>query len=106
MYDVERPEVEVARALSFFWKGIRVADVKTFAQWMEERKLAQSQIVAASGLEERVVEAIVRGRYTPSPQQRERLAASLGVDLEQITWDHATAVDHMYGHGAQFGRSP
>jgi transcriptional regulator with XRE-family HTH domain len=83
-----------------------MADVKTFAQWMAERNLTQAQIVAASGLEERVVEAIVRGRYTPSPQQRQQLAAALGVELEQITWDHATAVDHLYGHGAQFGRSP
>jgi transcriptional regulator with XRE-family HTH domain len=83
-----------------------MADEKTFAQWMAERKLSQDQIVAASGLDQRVVEAIVRGRYTPSPQQRERLAAALGVDLAQITWDHATAVDHLYGHGAQFGRSP
>jgi transcriptional regulator with XRE-family HTH domain len=83
-----------------------MADVKTVAQWMAARKLAQDQIVAASGLDERVVEAIVRGRYTPSPQQRQRLAAALGVDLAQITWEHATAVDHLYGHGAQFGRSP
>jgi len=83
-----------------------MADVKTFSQWMAERNLTQAQIVAASRLEERVVEAIVRGRYTPSPQQRQQLAAALGVELEQITWDHATAVDHLYGHGAQFGRSP
>ncbi|MCI0360275.1 MAG: helix-turn-helix transcriptional regulator [Planctomycetaceae bacterium] len=83
-----------------------MADVKPVAHWMAERKMTQDQIVAASGLEERVVEAIVHGRYTPSPQQREQLAAALGVDLAQITWDHATAVDHLYGHGAQFGRSP
>ena len=83
-----------------------MADVKPVAQWMAERNLTQAQIVASSGLEDRVVEAIVRGRYTPSPQQRQQLAAALGVDMEQITWDHATAVDHLYGHGAQFGRSP
>jgi ribosome-binding protein aMBF1 (putative translation factor) len=83
-----------------------MAEVKPVAQWLADRKLAPAQLVAASGLDERVVEAIVQGRYTPSPQQRARLAAALGVDLAQITWDHATAVDHLYGHGAQFGRSP
>jgi len=83
-----------------------MADVTTVAQWMAERKLTQDQIVASSGLDKRVVEAIVHGRYTPSPHERQRMAAALGVDLEQITWDHATAVDHLYGHGAQFGRSP
>ena len=81
-------------------------DVKTVAQWMAERNLLAAQIVAASGLDERVVEAIIQGRYTPSPQQRSRLAAALGVELEHISWDHATPVDHLYGHGAQFGRSP
>ncbi len=83
-----------------------MADVKTVVQWMAERKLTQDQIVASAGLDKRVVEAIVQGRYTPSPQERQRMAAALGVDWEQITWDHATAVDHLYGHGPQFGRSP
>ena len=81
-------------------------DVRTVAQWIAERNLSPEQLVAGSGLDERVVEAIIRGRYTPSPHQRSRLAAALGVDLEQISWDHANAVDHLYGHGAQFGRSP
>jgi transcriptional regulator with XRE-family HTH domain len=83
-----------------------MTDVKTVAQWMADRQVSQRDLVAASGLDARVVEAICCGRYTPSPQQRERLAAALGVDLAQITWDHANAVDHLYGHGAQFGRSP
>ena len=83
-----------------------MADIKTVSQWMAQRGLDQAQLVAAARLDQRVVEAIVCGRYTPSPEQRKRLAAALGVDLEQITWDHATAVDHLYGHGVQFGRSP
>jgi transcriptional regulator with XRE-family HTH domain len=81
-------------------------DVRTAAQWMEERKFSVAELVAAAGLDGRIVEAIVQGRYTPSPQQRERLAAALGVGVEQITWDHASPVEHMYGHGPQFGRSP
>jgi len=80
--------------------------VKTMAAWMSERRLALSELVVTSGLEERVVAAIAAGRYTPSPQQRERLAAALGVDIEEISWEHATPVEHMYGHGPQFGRSP
>jgi transcriptional regulator with XRE-family HTH domain len=81
-------------------------DVRTAAQWMEERKLSVAELVAAAGLDGRIVEAIVQGRYTPSPHQRDRLAAALGVEVEQITWDHASPVEHMYGHGPQFGRSP
>jgi hypothetical protein len=80
--------------------------VKAVAQWMIDLGLDLDALVAASHLDRRVVEAIVSGRYTPSPDQRRRLAASLGVDAEQIAWGHVTPVEHMYGHGPQFGRSP
>ncbi|HXG11949.1 MAG TPA: helix-turn-helix transcriptional regulator [Gemmataceae bacterium] len=83
-----------------------MGEVKTVAGWMAERGLRLAELVEASGLERRVVEAIAHGRYTPSPQQRQRLAAVLGVSPEQVIWGHRTAVDHMYGHGPQFGRSP
>jgi hypothetical protein len=53
-----------------------------------------------------VVEAIAAGRYTPSPQQRQAMAAALGVGPEQVAWGHQTEVAHVYGHGPQFGRSP
>ena len=80
--------------------------IKSIAAWMEERQLDLPGLVAAAGLEPRVVEAIVEGRYTPSPQQRERLAAALGVSTGEIAWGHVNPVEHMYGHGPQFGRSP
>jgi len=79
---------------------------QTVAQWMAERNIDVAQLVKASRLDERVVAAIVQGRYTPSPQQRQLLADALGVDLDSITWGHAASVEHVYGHGPQFGRSP
>ena len=80
--------------------------VKSVAEWMAERGLDVPGLVAASNLDGRVVQAIVRGRYTPSPQQRQRLADALGVAVEQVAWGHVAQVDHIYGHGPQFGRSP
>ena len=62
--------------------------------------------VEAAALERRVVEAIAQARYTPSPEQRRRLAAALGVSPEQVAWGHQAQVAHVYGHGPQFGRSP
>jgi transcriptional regulator with XRE-family HTH domain len=79
---------------------------RTVAQWMTERNMDLGQLVEMSGLEARVVEAIVQGRYTPSPQQRDALAAALGVSLDEISWGHVATVEHVYGHGPQFGRSP
>jgi hypothetical protein len=83
-----------------------MAQVKTVAEWMAERGFGLPELVAASGLDRRVVEAIAASRYTPSPEQRRRLAAALGVAPEQIVWGHAAPVEHVYGHGPQFGRSP
>jgi transcriptional regulator with XRE-family HTH domain len=83
-----------------------MAVVKTVAEWMAERQMDLPRLVEASGLERRVVEAIACGRYTPSPEQRRRLAAALGVEPDQVAWGHQTPVSHVYGHGPQFGRSP
>jgi hypothetical protein len=80
--------------------------VKTVAQWMTERSLALPELIQASGLDDRVVKAIVESRYTPSPEQRRRLAGALGVEPEQIAWGHQAQISHVYGHGPQFGRSP
>ena len=80
--------------------------VKTVGEWMADRGLDLAVLTAASGLDRRVVEAVAGNRYTPSPQQRQRLAAALGLDPEQIAWGHQAPVEHVYGHGPQFGRSP
>jgi transcriptional regulator with XRE-family HTH domain len=85
---------------------IAMAAMKTVADWMVDRGIALAGLVEASGLDRRAVEAIVRGRFTPRPEQRQRVAAALGVDPEQIAWGHLAQVEHVYGHGPQFGRSP
>jgi len=83
-----------------------MAQVKTLAEWMAIRGMSLPELIEASGVEKRVVEAIANGRYTPSPEQRQRLAAVLGVEANEIAWGHVTEVSHVYGHGPQFGRSP
>ena len=80
--------------------------VKSPAEWMAERGLDLAGLVAAAGLDERVVKAIVAGRYTPSPEQRRRLATALGVTPDDVAWGHVAQVQHVQGHGPQFGRSP
>lgn len=79
---------------------------KTLSEWMMEAGISLAELVEASNLDKRVVEAIAHGRYTPSPEQRRRISAALGVEPEQIAWGHYAQVEHMHGHGPQFGRSP
>jgi len=52
-----------------------------------------------TGLDEGRVTAIVLGRWTPSPKERERVAAALSVTIDDIAWGHATPIQHLYGHG-------
>ena len=83
-----------------------MARVKTLAEWMAERGLDLARLIEASGLDTRVVKAVAAGRYTPSPDERRRLADTLGVGPDEIAWGHVAQVEHVYGHGPQFGRSP
>jgi hypothetical protein len=79
---------------------------RSLSEWMAERGIDLERLLSATGLDRKVVEAILHGRYTPSPQQRRSIAAVLGLEPEQITWGHSNPVSHLYGHGPQFGRTP
>jgi len=68
--------------------------------------MSVDQLVAASKLEAKLVKAIVAGNYTPAPPERQRIAAALNLTVEDISWGHAVPVEHMWGHGPQFGRNP
>jgi hypothetical protein len=80
--------------------------MKPLARHMEETGTTVEELVERSGLDSKLVRAIAAGNYTPSPQERQRLAAALGVSVEDIAWGHAVPVDHLWGHGPQFGRTP
>jgi len=80
--------------------------VRSVAEWMAERGVRLEALLDASGLDGKVLKAILNGQYTPSPQQRQRLATALGIEPEQVAWGHQTPVEHLYGHGPQFGRTP
>jgi ribosome-binding protein aMBF1 (putative translation factor) len=72
---------------------------------MEETGISIGQLVTAAGLDAKLVKAIVSGNFTPSPSQRQRLAAALGVSTDDISWGHEVPVQHIRGNGPQCGRS-
>ena len=67
--------------------------------------MSVAELVAASGLEGRVVKLLLAGNYTPSPSERTRIAGALGVEVEDIAWGHTVQVQHLRGNGPQSGRS-
>jgi len=79
--------------------------MKPLARYMEETGTTLDQLIAAAGLDRKLVKAIVSGNYTPSPFERQRLAAALGISVDEISWGHAVPVQHLRGNGPQTGRA-
>ena len=80
--------------------------VKSVRELCQEQGLEAGQVADKAGLDERRIRAILEGRWTPSPAERRRVAAVFGLAPEEIAWGHTTPVEHLYGHGPQFGRTP
>jgi hypothetical protein len=80
--------------------------LKSVAELCAEHGLDAKQLADRAGLDERRARAIVEGRWTPSPAERDRVAAAFGLTRDRIAWGHSTPVSHLYGHGPQFGRTP
>ncbi len=73
--------------------------VKTVEQLCAENGIDARQLAGRSGLDEQRVAAIVLGRWTPSPRERDAIAAAFGLTRDQIAWGHKIPVQHLYGQG-------
>ena len=80
--------------------------MKLLADHMKAAEMSEEQLADAAKLERKLVHAIVSGNYTAGPSDRKRIAEALAVPVEEIAWGHTVPVDHMWGHGPQFGRTP
>jgi transcriptional regulator with XRE-family HTH domain len=64
-----------------------------------EHKINVKKLAELAGLDEQRVLAIVLGRWTPSPDERDKVATVFGVTREEIAWGHKTPIQHIYGSG-------
>lgn len=69
----------------------------TIDQLCTDRGYDVQRLADLSGLDEQRVIAIVLGRWTPSPDERESIAAVFGVTRDQILWGHKTPIQRIYG---------
>ena len=69
------------------------------ADLCEQHKLTIEGLTEKSGLDEQKVIAIVMGRWTPSPAERQNIAQVFDVTVDDISWGHKTPIQHIYGHG-------
>jgi hypothetical protein len=72
---------------------------KSVSDLCGEHRLSVKELADRSGVDEQRVLAIVMGRWTPSPGERDKIAAVFGTTREQITWGHKTPIQHIYGSG-------
>ena len=73
--------------------------LRSVEELSQQHQLDYRQLAEKAGLDEQRVLAIVLGRWTPSPTERDRIAAVFGLTREQIVWGHKTPIQHIYGSG-------
>jgi hypothetical protein len=74
-------------------------NLKSVSDLCREQQLTPEQLAERAGLDSQRTLAIVLGRWTPSPAERDRIASVFGLSRDQITWGHKTPIQHIYGHG-------
>jgi hypothetical protein len=80
--------------------------LKTVLELCAHHQLSHETLADKASLDLKRVLAILEGRWTPSPSERDRVAAVFGLKRDDVAWGHKTQVAHLYGHGPQFGRTP
>lgn len=74
---------------------------KTFERLFEQADMTRNALAEKSGLPIRKVEAILSGRWLPSPSEREKLASAMGVTRDEVDWGHTMSPRNVRYH--QFG---
>jgi transcriptional regulator with XRE-family HTH domain len=72
---------------------------QTVADLCRAKTLTIAELADRTGLDLGRLTAIALGRWTPSPAERQKIAAVFGVAVDEITWGHSTPIQHLYGHG-------
>ena len=72
---------------------------KSVDELCRDRGIDARQLAEISGVEEQRVIAIILGRWTPSPEDRDAIARVFDLARDQIVWGHKTPIQHIYGQG-------
>jgi len=62
--------------------------MKTVDVLVEEAQLSVEQLAERAELAPSRMQAIVDGRWLPSPAERQKIAAALGSEVNSISWGH------------------
>ena len=65
---------------------------------LDRHGLQLPQVAALARMEVERMDAIINGRWTPSPDERSRIAAAIGVAVEEISWGHTISPRNVRYH--------
>jgi hypothetical protein len=80
-----------------YYKGINMSNQRSVNDLCKEREMSSDELAAQSGLDPQRCLAIVLGQWTPSPNERDRVAAVFELTKDQIVWGHKTPIQHIHG---------
>ena len=72
---------------------------KSIDELCKEHDMTVRDLIQKTGIDDHRVAAIYMGRWTPSPQDRKKIAGAFELEVDDITWGHVTPIQHIYGHG-------
>jgi len=61
----------------------------TLEYLFEKTELSIEEVAERAKLPLARVEAIILGRWTPSPEERRRVSQAFGVEVEDVSWGHS-----------------
>jgi transcriptional regulator with XRE-family HTH domain len=72
--------------------------MRTVEHLFELTGITINELAERAGLTLRRAEAIVTGCWTPSPQERSKIAAAFGVPVEEVSWGHTMSPRNIRYH--------
>ena len=72
---------------------------QSVAELCQQKKMTVEELAEQAGMDHGRATAILLGRWTPSPQERQKIADVFNVEVPDITWGHKTPIHHINGHG-------
>ena len=72
---------------------------RSIEELCKEHQMPVQELIEKTGVDDHRLVAIYMGRWTPSPEDRKKIAAAFELEVDDITWGHVTPIQHIYGHG-------
>ena len=72
---------------------------RSIEELCKEHQMTVQELIEKTGVDDHRLVAIYMGRWTPSPEDRKKIASAFELEVDDVTWGHITPIQHIYGHG-------